>query len=133
MSVLASLFCGFVFGCGLIVSGMIQPTKVLGFLDVFGISRRRLGPEPRSGDRSWPHGCRHRLCGGAKAAAPGREGKPVADKDRYRFIAPNRRASIRYRLGSRWIVSWTGGREPSDAITAGDRFRHRNGNRHANA
>jgi hypothetical protein len=37
MSVLASLFCGFVFGCGLIVSGMTQPTKVLGFLDVFGI------------------------------------------------------------------------------------------------
>jgi len=37
MSVLASLFCGFVFGCGLIVSGMIQPTKVLGFLDIFGI------------------------------------------------------------------------------------------------
>ena len=51
----------------------------------------------------------------------------MADKDRYRFIAPNRRASIRYRLGSRWIVSWTGGREPSDAITAGDRFRYRNG------
>jgi uncharacterized membrane protein YedE/YeeE len=37
MSVLASLFCGFVFGCGLIVSGMTQPTKVLGFLDFFGI------------------------------------------------------------------------------------------------
>ena len=37
MSVLASLFCGFVFGCGLIVSGMIQPPKVLGFLDIFGI------------------------------------------------------------------------------------------------
>ena len=37
MSVLASLLCGFVFGCGLIVSDMIQPTKVLGFLDVFGI------------------------------------------------------------------------------------------------
>ena len=37
MSVLASLFCGFIFGCGLILSGMIQPTKVLGFLDIFGI------------------------------------------------------------------------------------------------
>jgi uncharacterized membrane protein YedE/YeeE len=34
---LASLVCGFVFGCGLIVSGMIQPAKVLGFLDFFGI------------------------------------------------------------------------------------------------
>jgi uncharacterized protein len=37
MPVLASFLCGFVFGCGLMVSGMIQPTKVLGFLDVFGI------------------------------------------------------------------------------------------------
>ena len=37
MPVLASLVCGFVFGWGLTVSAMIQPTKVLGFLDVFGI------------------------------------------------------------------------------------------------
>src|SRR5499427_3676516 len=37
MPVLASLVCGFVFGWGLTVSGMIQPAKVLGFLDVFGI------------------------------------------------------------------------------------------------
>jgi uncharacterized protein len=35
--VLASLICGFIFGCGLTVSGMIQPAKVLGFLDFFGI------------------------------------------------------------------------------------------------
>jgi uncharacterized protein len=35
--ILASLVCGFVFGCGLVVSGMIQPTKVLGFLDFVGI------------------------------------------------------------------------------------------------
>src|SRR5664280_2226843 len=33
---LASLFCGFVFGWGLLISGMVQPTKVLGFLDIFG-------------------------------------------------------------------------------------------------
>jgi uncharacterized membrane protein YedE/YeeE len=37
MPVLASLVCGFVFGCGLVVSGMIQPTKVLAFLDFFAI------------------------------------------------------------------------------------------------
>ena len=37
MPILASLICGFVFGCGLVVSGMIQPAKVLGFLDLFGI------------------------------------------------------------------------------------------------
>ena len=37
MPALASLLCGFLFGCGLTISGMIQPAKVLGFLDVFGI------------------------------------------------------------------------------------------------
>jgi uncharacterized membrane protein YedE/YeeE len=35
--ILASLVCGFVFGCGLVISGMIQTTKVLGFLNFFGI------------------------------------------------------------------------------------------------
>jgi len=37
MPVLASLVCGYIFGLGLFISGMIQPAKVLGFLDVFGI------------------------------------------------------------------------------------------------
>jgi uncharacterized membrane protein YedE/YeeE len=37
MPALASLLCGFIFGWGLTISGMIQPSKVLGFLDFFGI------------------------------------------------------------------------------------------------
>jgi uncharacterized protein len=36
MRALASLICGYVFGWGLYISGMIQPAKVLGFLDFFG-------------------------------------------------------------------------------------------------
>jgi uncharacterized membrane protein YedE/YeeE len=36
MLILASLVCGFIFGLGLLISGMTQPTKVLGFLDIFG-------------------------------------------------------------------------------------------------
>jgi len=36
MNVLASLLCGLIFGAGLVVSGMTQPAKVLGFLDVLG-------------------------------------------------------------------------------------------------
>lgn len=36
MIVLASLFAGLVFGLGLIASGMANPAKVLGFLDVTG-------------------------------------------------------------------------------------------------
>ena len=36
MLILASLACGFVFGLGLLISGMVQPAKVLAFLDIFG-------------------------------------------------------------------------------------------------
>jgi uncharacterized membrane protein YedE/YeeE len=36
MPILASLLCGFIFGVGLLISGMTQPSKVLAFLDVFG-------------------------------------------------------------------------------------------------
>jgi uncharacterized membrane protein YedE/YeeE len=34
--VLASFCCGLIFGIGLLVSGMTEPQKVLGFLDFFG-------------------------------------------------------------------------------------------------
>ena len=37
MLALASLVCGFIFGLGLLISGMMQPAKVLAFLDVVGI------------------------------------------------------------------------------------------------
>src|SRR5262245_32836594 len=37
MLAIASLICGFIFGLGLLISGMTQPTKVLGFLDIVGI------------------------------------------------------------------------------------------------
>jgi uncharacterized membrane protein YedE/YeeE len=37
MTILASLVCGNIFGLGLVISQMISPTKVLAFLDVFGI------------------------------------------------------------------------------------------------
>jgi len=36
MRIVASLFCGLIFGAGLLISGMVQPAKVLGFLDIFG-------------------------------------------------------------------------------------------------
>lgn len=36
MLLLASLVSGLLFGFGLLISGMVSPTKVLGFLDVFG-------------------------------------------------------------------------------------------------
>jgi uncharacterized membrane protein YedE/YeeE len=36
MMVIAAFICGFIFGLGLLISGMLQPAKVLAFLDVFG-------------------------------------------------------------------------------------------------
>ena len=36
--VLAALVSGLIFGFGLAISGMTQPTKVLGFLDVLGVA-----------------------------------------------------------------------------------------------
>jgi uncharacterized protein len=36
MQALASFVCGLIFGSGLMISGMTQPAKVLGFLDIFG-------------------------------------------------------------------------------------------------
>lgn len=36
MRFIAPLVCGLILGAGLLVSGMVQPAKVLGFLDIFG-------------------------------------------------------------------------------------------------
>jgi uncharacterized protein len=36
MPMIASLLCGLLFGAGLLISGMVQPTKVLAFLDLSG-------------------------------------------------------------------------------------------------
>ena len=38
MLILSALICGFIFGCGLLISGMLQPAKVLAFLDILGAS-----------------------------------------------------------------------------------------------
>ena len=36
MNKIVSLFCGIIFGIGLVISEMINPVKVLGFLNLFG-------------------------------------------------------------------------------------------------
>jgi len=36
MLMIASLLCGLAFGAGLLISQMVQPAKVLAFLDIFG-------------------------------------------------------------------------------------------------
>lgn len=44
MPVLASLICGFIFGLGLVISQMMSPAKVLGFLDFLGIGNGTWDP-----------------------------------------------------------------------------------------
>jgi uncharacterized membrane protein YedE/YeeE len=36
MLAIAAFVCGFIFGWGLLISAMVQPAKVLAFLDIFG-------------------------------------------------------------------------------------------------
>lgn len=36
MSILSLIFAGFLFGSGLVLAGMTEPSKVIGFLDFFG-------------------------------------------------------------------------------------------------
>jgi hypothetical protein len=44
MPLIAACFgCGLIFGAGLLISGMTQPEKVLGFLDIFGAWDATLG------------------------------------------------------------------------------------------
>jgi uncharacterized membrane protein YedE/YeeE len=44
MRALSALLCGFVFGLGLVISGMTDTTKVLGFLDVLAIPNGNWDP-----------------------------------------------------------------------------------------
>ena len=37
MNKIVSLLCGIVFGIGLVISEMINPEKVLGFLNIFNV------------------------------------------------------------------------------------------------
>jgi uncharacterized membrane protein YedE/YeeE len=43
MAAIAAFVCGLIFGWGLLISGMMQPAKVLGFLDIFGAWDPSLG------------------------------------------------------------------------------------------
>ena len=44
MPILSALLCGFIFGAGLVISGMTDTAKVLGFLDVLAIPKGAWDP-----------------------------------------------------------------------------------------
>jgi uncharacterized protein len=131
MPALAAIICGFAFGWGLTISGMIQPGKVLAFLDVFGIAKG-----------AWDPSLAVVMAAGLAVAGIGyalaRRRPPLFGKESLwptkkdiDFAAHLGSNSVRRRLGSGWTVSRTGGRESGDVVAAGDALHHRHDNRHA--
>ena len=52
MPILAAFLCGLIFGAGLVISGMTDTARVLGFLDVLAIPKGGMGPDARDRDGS---------------------------------------------------------------------------------
>ena len=133
MPALASLICGFIFGSGLVISHMVQTTKVLGFLDVFGIP---------SG--TWDPSLIVVMAAGlvvtgigfalirprAPIFAPKSLWPTATDIDRPLL---DRRGTVRHRLGLGGLVSRTGDCGLGDAVARGVCLCHRHGNRHGRA
>ena len=83
MLIVAPLLCGLIFGAGLLVSGMVQPTKVLGFLDIFGAWDPSLAVVMAGGA-----GCRNSRLHADRPSGP-------ADPRASIFLAEQRRSSMR--------------------------------------
>jgi Family of unknown function (DUF6691) len=131
MPVFASLVCGFVFGCGLTISGMVQPAKVLGFLDVFGIPGGTWDPSLAvvMGAALIIASIGYAVVG-RRPPLFGKESLWPTKTDIDRPLLSGA-LLVRYWLGSCWAMSRTGRRKSGNLIDAGDRLRHCNGNRHA--
>ena len=126
MFALASFVCGIIFGIGLLISDMTQPTRVLGFLG----HRRPMGPH-----LGFCHGRRtlclgHRLCAAAAAGpALASHKASVANSHRYRFIARRRIDFVRRRLGPGGALSRTSTSEPRGSDAKCDGVRTSDGRR----
>ena len=127
---LAALACGIIFGLGLAISGMINPAKVIGFLDVAG---------------NWDPTLAFVMGGALLVAVPayrvilGRR-RPVLVED---FSLPTKTRldaspnlgfrPLRCRLGSRRFLSRPGGGRRRDRASRGSRVRGRHARRHGPA
>ena len=130
MRALASLICGYIFGWGLFVSGMMRPDKVLGFLDVFAIPSGQWDPS-----LAVVMAVALGVTGFGYALA--RQRTPVFEE---RTNGRRNRPSIArlwpVRSCSAWAGVWSGCAGPGDckscnAIDARYRLRRRDGARHA--
>ncbi len=131
MLVIASLLSGLVFGAGLLISGMVKPTKVLAFLDIFGAWDPSLAVVMVAADgrgtrsvssgfhaREWP------------LAATACGSKRLADQNPHRPAAYRWGGIIRSRLGPGWFVPGAGPGKPCDAVAGCHRLRCGHGGRH---
>jgi hypothetical protein len=124
MLTIAAFICGLIFGLGLLISGMVQPTKVLAFLDIFGtwdpsLAVVMLAALVVSGLGFCLANRRERplLC----------EAVRLPNEDSCRSSAGGWLNVVRNWMGSRWIVPRTGFGEPCNPVTTGDRICHSNG------
>ena len=133
MRALASLVCGFVFGWGLFISAMIQPAKVLGFLDVFGIP-----------GGTWHPSLAVVMAAALAVASVGyaliRQRRPILDTEAYwptqtPIDRPLVAGSVLFGIG--WgLVGLCPGpaiENLGNAVVAGDHLRRRHGGRHGRA
>ena len=125
--ILSAFASGLLFGLGLIVSQMVNPAKVLGFLDIFG---------------DWDPSLALVMGGAVAVSALGyldrqtsrraRAGAAPGDPDPARpRSAPDRRSRpVRHRLGPGWPVPRPGAGRPDLRPVAGVRLRRRHDRRH---
>ena len=126
MLALASFVCGLLFGFGLFVSGMTQPAKVLGFLDVFGV---------------WDPTLAFVMAAALLVSFVGfrvarQRAKPVLAAEHlwpnshgYRPAPPDWVSPVWGRVGLGWALPGTGAREPRNPNAASGRVRACHGSR----
>jgi uncharacterized membrane protein YedE/YeeE len=123
MLIVAPFLCGLIFGAGLLVSGMVQPTKVLAFLDIFGV---------------WDPSLAVVMAAALAVAIPGfmltgRRGQPILA--RQNFLPTKTQLDAPLLLGAGLFgIGWglvglcgTGAGEPCDAVAGRVRLRRCHG------
>ena len=126
MQGLASFLCGLIFGAGLMISGMTQPAKVLGFLDILG---------------RWDPTLAFVMASALATSSVGytlarQHRRPVfaaqhlwPAPDRHRRAAGRGLGAIRHRLGPGRAMPGPSARKYREPFPTRDRVRHRNDRR----
>lgn len=124
MLIAAAMICGFVFGWGLLISGMMQPAKVLAFLDILGPWDPSLAIVMAAALVISSAGFVLAKNAGTSFACGA---VPVADQDGYRSSAGDRLSVVRHRVGPGRIVSGASIGKSSERVAARHCLRDRHG------